>query len=725
MLRVFSAILHVPVLKTSLFSSSWRLEVLGSELDPINQTVNEMNAGAYQMDVNRHVRLASRLQPLLPHFDRVHGLHALEASSPLHAAAPGVSQVSNGSGKCTKCGKNTGIVSIKEHIKLYHQEKCVLTFHGKTTSVRRDSDGMWRCPVCKEDCGRHPRRLQDHARANTCVLDDEHMKNLDSHSSGRSSSDPSELQRTDHERSSSEPSSSDTTPEARTSYSALLDSDLESPGVIYNYESVDIGIDEFLSSTPSPDDGPVHEFLNSLRRPCGHLLNTFRELGIETAEDIDTLSVAGKHHLEPMKKYLVDHGMSSALITPPAIKSDSNVTLRKFAVDSHRSPPFLPTWLILRRMASRGPGRPRKSSARKAPLKDEILHPVVQVPERSSSRVRKCELSFPDGTLPVAKGADNIWRCPRCKQEFGSVARELKVHASSGACTARPRGGAVPQRASANVRPRTGNADMDEVQEGQPARVAMLDGEPEGKDSSDIEEIHMNLDPESEAGCVTDLVAVDARFNAGKGKSSGVLLAQSPSMSVSLVNPEAQAHNQYVEQNDGGELGPIINLDELDREEKDAESVENIALAGMLAGSASRSQSASLASIPLGLDGPFPNTVVSKPATIPLQASDQQPSLPPPERAFPSIVSDANAVPPALKSFLDSLVVQPDFLAELFIQKEFHSEEALDLLCQSSQEEEYRWLIEEIQAKSHLASLAVKRGLRDREKKLKRFDIAE
>ena len=63
----------------------------------------------------------------------------------------------------------------------------------------------------------------------------------------------------------------------------------------------------------SPDDGPVQEFLNSLRRPCGHLLNTFRELGIETADDIDTLSLTGNHHLEQVKKYLVDHGMSMFL----------------------------------------------------------------------------------------------------------------------------------------------------------------------------------------------------------------------------------------------------------------------------------------------------------------------------------------------------------------------------------------------------------------------------
>ena len=63
----------------------------------------------------------------------------------------------------------------------------------------------------------------------------------------------------------------------------------------------------------SPDDGPVQEFLNSLRRPCGHLLNMFRELGVDTADDLDTLCLAGNHHLEQAKKYLVDHGMSTSL----------------------------------------------------------------------------------------------------------------------------------------------------------------------------------------------------------------------------------------------------------------------------------------------------------------------------------------------------------------------------------------------------------------------------
>ena len=63
----------------------------------------------------------------------------------------------------------------------------------------------------------------------------------------------------------------------------------------------------------SPDDEPVQEFLNSLRRPCGHLLNMFRELGVETADDLDTLCLTGNHHLEQVKKYLVDHGMSMFL----------------------------------------------------------------------------------------------------------------------------------------------------------------------------------------------------------------------------------------------------------------------------------------------------------------------------------------------------------------------------------------------------------------------------
>ena len=32
-----------------------------------------------------------------------------------------------------------------------------------------------------------------------------------------------------------------------------------------------------------------------------------------TADDLDTLCLAGNHHLEQAKKYLVDHGMSTSL----------------------------------------------------------------------------------------------------------------------------------------------------------------------------------------------------------------------------------------------------------------------------------------------------------------------------------------------------------------------------------------------------------------------------
>lgn len=58
-----------------------------------------------------------------------------------------------------------------------------------------------------------------------------------------------------------------------------------------------------------PDEG-LHQFLNGLRRPCGHLINAFREMGIETSDDVDTLSLTGNQHLEQMKKHLVDRGMS-------------------------------------------------------------------------------------------------------------------------------------------------------------------------------------------------------------------------------------------------------------------------------------------------------------------------------------------------------------------------------------------------------------------------------
>ena len=88
------------------------------------------------------------------------GLLGASPLPPLPAVTHRALSSTNGSGKCTKCGKNTGAVSIKEHIKLYHQEKCILSFPGRTISVKRDADGMWRCPVCLEECGRHPRRLQ-------------------------------------------------------------------------------------------------------------------------------------------------------------------------------------------------------------------------------------------------------------------------------------------------------------------------------------------------------------------------------------------------------------------------------------------------------------------------------------------------------------------------------------------------------------------------------------
>lgn len=63
----------------------------------------------------------------------------------------------------------------------------------------------------------------------------------------------------------------------------------------------------------SSDRGSVPEFLNNLRRPCGHLLRAFQEMGIETAKDMDTLCQMNSQHLEQVRRYLVDHGMNEFL----------------------------------------------------------------------------------------------------------------------------------------------------------------------------------------------------------------------------------------------------------------------------------------------------------------------------------------------------------------------------------------------------------------------------
>ena len=63
----------------------------------------------------------------------------------------------------------------------------------------------------------------------------------------------------------------------------------------------------------SSDRGSVREFLNALRRPCGHLVEAFQEMGIESAKDVDTLCQMNSQHLEQVRRYLVDHGMSDFL----------------------------------------------------------------------------------------------------------------------------------------------------------------------------------------------------------------------------------------------------------------------------------------------------------------------------------------------------------------------------------------------------------------------------
>lgn len=51
-----------------------------------------------------------------------------------------------------------------------------------------------------------------------------------------------------------------------------------------------ISLESVLGSDDSRTSGPVTRFLNSLRRPCGHLYNAFYQAGIRTAEDIHALS---------------------------------------------------------------------------------------------------------------------------------------------------------------------------------------------------------------------------------------------------------------------------------------------------------------------------------------------------------------------------------------------------------------------------------------------------
>ena len=57
----------------------------------------------------------------------------------------------------------------------------------------------------------------------------------------------------------------------------------------------------------------VQDFLDGLRRPCGHLLNAFVELGVEEEHDIDALCLASSQDLERVKRYLVQSGMTQFL----------------------------------------------------------------------------------------------------------------------------------------------------------------------------------------------------------------------------------------------------------------------------------------------------------------------------------------------------------------------------------------------------------------------------
>ena len=87
--------------------------------------------------------------------------------------------------------------------------------------------------------------------------------------------------------------------------------------------------------------------------------------------------------------------------------------------------------------------------------------------------------------------------------------------------------------------------------------------------------------------------------------------------------------------------------------------------------------------------------------------------------------SESSTAPHALRAFLMSLAVKRDYLEEMFVAREFDTEETLDLLCQSWREPEFELFMQEIRKKSFAASLAVKKGLRARESALRAKDDVE
>ena len=68
-----------------------------------------------------------------------------------------------------------------------------------------------------------------------------------------------------------------------------------------------------ITSVQLSNRSSVLDFLDGLRRPCGHLLNAFQQMGIEEDQDIDTLCLMSNQHLDQVKGYLVENGMSQFL----------------------------------------------------------------------------------------------------------------------------------------------------------------------------------------------------------------------------------------------------------------------------------------------------------------------------------------------------------------------------------------------------------------------------
>ncbi|KAF7792551.1 hypothetical protein EIP86_003592 [Pleurotus ostreatoroseus] len=404
----------------------------------------------------------------------------------------------------------------------------------------------------------------------------------------------------------------------------------------------------------------------------------------------------------------------------------------------------------------------RKPSTRRLSLKDEAAYPPTastQHPQGrpSQARLRKCELTFPDGILSVVKGADNIWRCPRCKAEFGSVARDLKnheqEHASSGSCMARPRGGAVRQSAS-NVRLRIGplratgkTAEVEFI-----ARRTRPDGQggEEDEDTFDMNEVVMKLEDDDEMDGVSEQMSTEVPKEVTVQDHSlddeHDHMQNMPMEATDTALPVIDAAERRVqalpEINEAAQLAapnPIPSLTPNQEQAgadnppmhtglgTDVDTPEANVEAPLLLSPSSRIESFPSASFSISGSSSMtletPRLTGSSTMDQTCAVAANLPSHTPKNTAsYPIAYPDT--LPHALKAFLETLTLKRDFLPEIFIQWEIDSEEALDLLCQSAQEEEFRDFIQAVKARSPIVSLAVKKGLRERAEALKKAETS-